>query len=152
MLDGDLDVPVVGRDDAHRVDVLSIEHLAVVAVDVGPLALARTCAVVFGAIRMVRVHVANGHDVAETSQIGAVCMHRSPVPISPRMGRSFAAALAKASWVQAKYGAALPGCRRRCGCASRNRGGNVDSGSWDNPLSKDLLGGTPVAGRSIRLE
>ncbi len=34
-LDGDLHVPVVGRDDAHDVDVLAFEHLAVVAVRVG---------------------------------------------------------------------------------------------------------------------
>ncbi len=41
-LDGDLDVPVVGRDDADHVDVVALEHLAIVAVGVG-LALADAC-------------------------------------------------------------------------------------------------------------
>ena len=62
-LDRDLHVPVVRRDDADNVDVVPVEHVAVIAVGVG-LALARIV-VVATPFRVAVVDVAHGHDVAE---------------------------------------------------------------------------------------
>ena len=106
-LDGDLHVPVVGRDDAHHVDVLAIEHLAVVAVGVG-LALAdardRSWRARHGASRRRR-----RPRCRRTGRVrGRRRMPMPPTPMQPILGRSLAEALANACWLQAKYGTALP--------------------------------------------
>lgn len=62
-LDSDFDVPVVGRDDADHVDIFAVQHFAVVAVDIR-LALA-DAAIVLGPLRVPRVDVADGHDIAK---------------------------------------------------------------------------------------
>ena len=53
-------VPVVGRGDRHRVDVLAVQQLAIVAVDVALPAVA-IGHLLLGLGRMVLVDVANGH-------------------------------------------------------------------------------------------
>ena len=106
-LDGDFDVPVVYGVDAHQVDVVAIENLAVVAVGVG-LALA-SFRVILGVVGTARVNVADGHDIGELGVLRRVPVGaRSPTPIKPIRGRSFAEELANAFGLQAKYGAALP--------------------------------------------
>ena len=75
-LDRDLHVPVVGRDDAHDVDVGPVEHAAIVAVGVGP-ALAGVV-VVAAPFRMAVVDVTHRHDVAELGVgVGVTGAHRA---------------------------------------------------------------------------
>ena len=99
-LDGDLHVPVVGRDDAHHVDVLALEHLAVVAVGVG-LALADV-RIVLRLLGMFGVDVADGHDVAEPRVSRASPCPMLPTPMQPITGRSLAELLANADRLQLK--------------------------------------------------
>ncbi len=63
--DRDLDVPVVRRDDAHHVDILAVQHLAVIAVQVG-FAFA-DLGIVLGLLGVAPIDVAHGHDVAEVA-------------------------------------------------------------------------------------
>ena len=73
-LDGDLHMPVVGGDDAHHIDIGTVEHAAVIAVDVG-LSLADRV-VVAGLLGMLIVDIANGDNVAERGMVaGVACAH-----------------------------------------------------------------------------
>ena len=58
-VDGDLGVPVIGRDDGDHVDVVAIEQLAIVFVDVGLAA-----GFFLAGFGVLGVNVAHGHDVA----------------------------------------------------------------------------------------
>ena len=62
-LDRDLHVPVVGRDDAHHVDVVAVQHSAVILVGVR-VALADPV-VVLCSHAVGRVDVAYGHDITK---------------------------------------------------------------------------------------
>ncbi len=74
--DGDLYVPMVGGDDAHHVDVVAVEHLAVIVVGVG-FALA-DAAVVLGPLGVVAVDIADGQDVAEVAVLFGVAGAHAP--------------------------------------------------------------------------
>ena len=90
---------MVGRDDAHHFDVFAIEQLAIVLVDVGlPLPM-----LVFLASSACRaIDVADGHDVGEAGMLPwRRRMPWPPRPMQPNFGRSLAAALANAGWLQA---------------------------------------------------
>ena len=109
-LDGDFDVPVVGASRC------SPRRCPCVRAPCDSRCRRRPCpcrcSVVFGLFGMARIDVAHGHDVAE-----AACSRASPVPIPPRpmqpiFGRSLAAALANAFWLQLTYGIALPAAAR----------------------------------------
>ena len=58
-VDGDLRVPVIGRGNEHDVDLLLLEHPAVVLVDLRRAAETRP-----GLLADVPIHVGDGHDVA----------------------------------------------------------------------------------------
>ena len=70
--DGDLHVPMVGRHDADHVNVAALQHLAIVAVDVG-LALADV-RIVLRLLRMLRVDIAHGHDVAKPGVVPGITL------------------------------------------------------------------------------
>ena len=69
-LDGDFDVPMVGRDDAHHVDIVALQHLAIIAV-AGGLAFA-DAGVVLGPLGMAGVDVTDGHDIGEHPMLQGV--------------------------------------------------------------------------------
>lgn len=61
---------MVGGHDAHHVDIVALEHLAIVAVLVG-LSLA-DFGVVSSRTGVIGVHVADGHDIAEPVVLAGV--------------------------------------------------------------------------------
>ena len=104
-LDGDLHVPVVGRDDAHHVDVLAIEHLAIVAVERRPC-LCRFLGRSWPSRRGRDRHRRRRRYRQSRLWPCASPVPMLPTPMQPIRGRSFFATLANAAWVQGMKGAA----------------------------------------------
>ena len=94
-VDGDFRVPVVGRDDRDHVDVLAVEHPAVIAADVDfPLSL-RSLIFFDELVRLAGVHrvdVADGHAVEVLQRPRPVVS----VPLAPRADAAHDRALARA--------------------------------------------------------
>ncbi len=94
--DGDLRVPMIGRDDRHHFDVFAVEQLAIVAIDIGlPAGL------FLAALGVLLVDVADGHDVAVLADsadesagptiAGADAAHQRPVVLTLAFGGQGAA-------------------------------------------------------------
>ena len=96
-LDRDLHVPMIGRDNAHDVDVVAVQHLAIVAVDVG-LALA-DFGIVPGLFRMAPVDVAHRHDVAEAVVVVRIAhAHAADADTADNRGDRFSIRWPEPSW------------------------------------------------------
>ena len=86
-VDDDLRVPVIGRADGHHVDVVAIQHLAIVRVD---LALAVELVPGGKSLTVTLVHIRTSHDVGEPRGAAAIAAYPSrPHRCRPGCGRSF---------------------------------------------------------------